>query len=630
MQDLGSALDRRAVLRGAAMFGGTAALTAWFPAWAQPVSAGLTTPLPTVTGTDITLRIARQTMMIDGRPSKAIGINGTVPAPLIRLREGQTVRLNVVNDLDEDSSIHWHGLLVPPQFDGVPGISFPGIKPRSSYLNEFPVRQSGTYWYHSHSGMQEQLGHYGPIVIDPAGADPVQFDREHVIVLSDHSQMSPEAIFRAMKVNPGNFNFQRQTLAGLLAGRDQTAKDRLMWGGMRMDPADISDATGAAYTYLVNGHGPADNWTALFTPGQRVRLRVINASSMTTFNVRIPGLRLTIVQADGQNVMPVEVDEFQIGVAETYDAIVTPTEDKAFTLVGEAVDRSGMARATLSPRPGMAAEVPPLRDRPLATMKDMGMDMSGMSGMEGMDMSGGGMGATRGIDPSAEQNPSAKLATGAAAAMAAPGNAMAGMDHSNMADMNMSGGHAMDMGSMKMRDFSNAPTVKRGPGVQTISPMPMDRTGEPGQGLENVGHKVLTYRDLMALDRNPDVRAPSRSLDIHLTGNMERFMWSFDGVKMSDTMEPFPFTEGERVRVNLINDTMMGHPIHIHGHFFELVTGHGDHAPRKHTVIVQPGGKVTWDFTADAVGDWAFHCHLLYHMMAGMMRTVSVRPKGDA
>ena len=652
MQELEKPFDRRSLLRGGAMLGGTAALASYFPAWAQPVSSGLTTPLPTVSGNDITLRIARQTMMIDGRASRAIGINGTVPAPLIRLREGQTVRLNVINELDVDSSIHWHGLLVPPQFDGVPGISFPGIKPRSSFVYEFPLKQNGTYWYHSHSGMQEQEGLYGPIVIDAAGADPVQADREHVIVLSDHSQMSPEAIFRAMKVNPGNFNFQRQTLGGLLAGRDQTAKDRRMWGGMRMDPADISDATGAAYTFLVNGHGPADNWTALFTPGQRVRLRVINASSMTTFNVRIPGLRLTIVQADGQNVMPVEVDEFQIGVAETYDAIVTPIEDKAYTLVGEAIDRSGMARATLAPRAGMTAEVPRLRQRPLATMKNMGMDMGEMSGM---DMGGGGMEAMRGVDPSAEQNASAKLATaGAAIAVKAAAAAMPGMDHSAMAGMDhsampgmahaamagmdmsdagamdMSGGHAMDMSAMNMRDFSVAPNVKKGPGVQTISPMPKDRTGEPGQGLENAGHTVLTYRDLMALERNPDVRAPSRSLDIHLTGNMERFMWSFDGVKMSDTMEPFAFIEGERVRVTLINDTMMGHPIHIHGHFFELVTGHGDHAPRKHTVLVQPGGKVTWDFTADAVGDWAFHCHMLYHMMAGMMRTVSVRPKGEA
>lgn len=653
-------IDRRQLLRGASLVGGGIALATWMPAWAQTISAGLTAPLPTVSGNDIELRIARQTMMIDGRPSRAIGINGTVPAPLIRLREGQNVRLKVMNELDEDSSIHWHGLLVPTQFDGVPGVSFPGIKPRSSYLYEFPIKQAGTYWYHSHSGMQEQLGLYGPIVIDPAGTDPVVSDREHVIVLSDHSQMPPEAIFRKMKQMPGYFNYQRQTLAGLLAGKDQPLKDRIDWGKMRMDPADVSDATGPAYTYLVNGHGPRDNWTALFTPGERVRLRVINASAMTTFNVRIPGLKLMVVQADGQNVRPVAVDEFQIGVAETYDVVVTPTDDRAYTLVGESIDRSGMARATLAPRAGMAAEVPALRKRPIATMKDMGMDMSSMGGM---DMSGGAMGASRGVDPTIEKNPSAKLATGAAVAMIQAGPSMPGIAQGGMAGMPAAGaasreaamdagamngmtaqpggmagmdmsksasGGSMDMGSMKMRDFSNAPQVKKGPGVQTISPMPMDRTGEPGQGLENVGHRVLVYKDLVALERNPDVRAPDRSLDIHLTGNMERFMWSFDGVKMSDKMETIPFLEGERVRVNLINDSMMGHPIHIHGHFFELVTGHGDHAPRKHTVIVQPGSKVTWDFTADAVGDWAFHCHLLYHMMAGMMRTVSVRARGDA
>ncbi len=645
-------LTRRDLIRGASLAGGGLALSAWMPAWAQPVSTGIATPLPTVSGNDIELKIAQQMMTIDGRKMRAIGVNGTVPAPLIRLREGQTVRLHVTNDLDEDSSIHWHGVLVPPQFDGVPGISFPGIRPKSTFVYEFPIIQNGTYWYHSHSGLQEQLGHYGPIVIDPAGVDPVQYDREHVIVLADHSAISPEAIFRAMKVDPGHFNFQRQTLAGLLSKRDQAPKDRLDWGKMRMDPTDISDATGSAYTYIVNGYGPRDNWTALFTPGERVRLRFINASAMTTFNVRIPGLPLTVVQADGQNVRPVMVEEFQIGVAETYDVIVTPPDDRAYTLVGEAIDRSGMARATLAPRAGMTAEVPPLRERPLATMKDMGMDMSSMPGMEGMDMSGGGMSPMRGVDPTAEKNASAKLTVAGAGAMAmgaAPGGtAMAGIDHSNMAGMAAGGGAmagmdhsamagqpgmdmgSMEMGPMNMRDFSKAPQVKKSPGVQTISPMPMDRTGEPGQGLENVGHKVLVYKDLMALERNPDVRAPDRSLDIHLTGNMERFMWSFDGEKMSDVHDPIPFIEGERVRINLINDSMMGHPIHIHGHFFELVTGHGDHAPRKHTVIVQPGGKVTWDFTADAVGDWAFHCHLLYHMHAGMMRVVSVRPKGDA
>ncbi len=595
--------DRRSFIGVAAAGGATAALAPWFPAWAQPVSRGITDPIPTVSGAEISLRIARQTVRVDGKVSRAIAINGTVPAPLIRLREGQNVRLAVTNDLDEDSSIHWHGLLLPFQMDGVPGVSFPGIKPRSTFVYEFPVIQSGTYWYHSHSGLQEQLGHYGPIVIDPKGADPVAYDREHVVVLSDHSRLSPEAIFRKLKVNPGHFNMQRQTLGGLLSGKDQPLKDRVEWGAMRMDPTDIADVNGSTYTFLVNGYGPRDNWTALFRPGERVRLRIVNASAMSIFNVRIPGLRLTIVQADGLNVRPVEVDEFQIAVAETYDVIVTPTEDRAYTLVAEANDRSGLGRATLAPRAGMVAEVPPLRERPLATMKDMGMG--------DMDMSGGAGGAVPDCPPE-----HAKMGH-----CTPSDSGTASTDHS---------GHGAGAMKHSMRDFSVAPQVKRDPSVQTIAPMPVDRMGEPGQGLENVEHKVLTYKDLIALDRNPDVRAADRSLDIHLTGNMERFMWSFDGMKMSDHHEPIPFIEGERVRINLINDSMMSHPIHLHGHFFELVTGKGDHAPRKHTVLVQPGGKASFDFTADAIGDWAFHCHLLYHMHAGMMRVVSVRPRGEA
>ncbi|MBY4636160.1 copper resistance system multicopper oxidase [Sphingopyxis sp. XHP0097] len=591
-------IDRRRFVSGALGGGAAAAMAAWFPAWAQPVSAGLAATLPTVSGNDIRLRIARQTMRIDGKLSRAIGINGTIPGPLVRLREGQQARLTVINDLDEDSSIHWHGLILPFQMDGVPGVSFPGIKPRSTFVYEFPVVQSGTYWYHSHSGLQEQLGHYGPIVIDPAGADPIAHDREHVIVLSDHSRLAPEEIFRKMKVNPGHFNRQRQTLSGLLAGKDQPLKERVEWGRMRMDPTDVADVNGSTYTFLVNGYGPRDNWTALFAPGERVRLRIVNASAMSIFNVRIPGLRMTVVQADGLNVVPVEIDEFQIGVAETYDVIVTPVEERAYSFVAEANDRSGMARATLTPRVGMIAPVPALRARPLATMKDMGMGaMSG--GDAGCTPEHAAMGHCTVADASEPDH----------AAMGHGGHG--GMDHS-------------------MRDFDVAPQVKRDPSVQSISPMPVDRMGEPGQGLEDVGHEVLTYHHLVALDRNPDVRAPDRSLDIHLTGNMERFMWSFDGVKMSDHHEPIPFIEGERVRVNLINDSMMSHPIHLHGHFFELVTGKGDHAPRKHTVIVQPGGIATFDFTADALGDWAFHCHLLYHMHAGMMRVVSVRPREDA
>ncbi|KTT74415.1 copper resistance system multicopper oxidase [Sphingomonas endophytica] len=595
-------VDRRQLLRGAGLVAGGAALSAGLPGWAQPVSAGL----PTVTGDDIHLRIAHQMMTIDGRRRHAIGINGSVPAPLIRLREGRTVRLHVENALDEDSSLHWHGLIVPFQMDGVPGISFPGIPKRSTFTYEFPVVQAGTYWYHSHSGLQEQMGLYGPIVIDPAGDDPIVSDREHVIVLSDHSPLHPHRIFMNLKKQAGYFNRQQQTLAGLLKGEDQPLRERLAWGRMRMDPTDVADVTGSTYTYLVNGHGPRDHWTGLFRPGERVRLRIVNASAMTTFNVRIPGLPMTVVQADGMNVRPVEVDEFQIGVAETYDVIVTPPADIAYTLVGESVDRSGMARATLAPRAGMVGAVPPLRRRPVATMKDMGM--GGMDG-GGKDMAAHD--AMPGMDH------------------AAMGHAT--MDHAGMGHAGMdppTAGHAtMDHGDM--RDFAKAPGVRKGPGVQTIAPMPVDRTGDPGQGLEDVGHRVLTYRDLIARDRNPDVRAPSRALEIHLTGNMERYMWGFDGEKLSEVTAPIPFTAGERVRVTLVNDTMMGHPIHLHGHFFELVTGHGAYSPRKHTVMVQPGGTVSWDVTANA-GDWAFHCHMLYHMHAGMMQVVQVRADGEA
>ena len=629
-------LERRSFLCAAGLAGAGAASGNVMPAWAQSVSAGMVAPLLSVSGSDIALSIGNVAVRVDGKVSKAIGINGTVPGPLIRLRQGQNVRLRVTNTLPQDSSIHWHGVLVPFTMDGVPGVSFPGIAPGATFDYSFPIVQAGTYWYHSHSGYQEQDGLYGPIVIDPAGADPVAYDREHVIVLSDHSPMLGATIFRKLKqMGGGYFNMQRQTLSGLIAGRDQTQKERLEWAKMRMDPADIADVTGSTYTFTINGHGPFDNWTGLFTPGERVRLRIINAASQTNFNVRIPDLPMTVVAADGQNVRPVKVDEFQIGVAETFDVIVTPG-DRAYSFVSESIDRSGLGRATLAPRAGMSAPVPPIRPRPLTSMMDMGM--GDMSGMAGMDMTNPAM--KRGIDPSAEQNASRLLAklTGwreptdhgsmaASAAATMVGMAggsmtgMTGMDHS--VEAAASTGHSM---SMDMRDGKNAPGVKMGPGVQTISPMPTDRSGEAPQGLDGLDHRVLVYHDLVALDRNPDVRAPGRALDIHLTGNMERYMWSFDGVKLSDPAEPIPFQLGERVRVTLINDTMMPHPIHIHGHFFELVTGHGASAPRKHTVNVPPGGKVSFDITADAPGDWAFHCHNLYHMAAGMMRVVTVRP----
>jgi CopA family copper-resistance protein len=599
-------LDRRELMQGAALLGGGLALSALLPSWARGATPGLTPAMPTLTGSDIELTISERHLAVDGRQGHALTINGTVPGPLLRLREGQNVRLSVRNELAEDTSIHWHGVLVPFQMDGVPGVTFPGIKPGQTFVYEFPIKQSGTYWYHSHSGLQEQEGHYGPLIFDPQGEDPIQSDREHVVVLSDFSFMHPHLIFERLKQDAEYFNYQQQTLAGLMAGRDQMLQERLEWAKMRMDPSDISDITGAAYKFLINGHGPQDNWTGLFKPGERVRLRFINTAAQTVFDVRIPGLKLIVVAADGHAVRPVEVDEFQIGNAETYDVIVQPAEDQAFTIVAEAVDRSGMGRGTLAPRPGMTAPVPPLRARPLATMRDMGMDMSAMAGM---DMAGSsGSGSMPGMNMSG------------VAPTPSPG--MAPPKPRGSDTMGATGGM-----KMSMRDPLNAPQVKLGPGVQTISPMPIDRTGEPGQGLESVGHRVLVYQDLIALEPNPDMRTPSRNVDIHLTGNMERFIWGFDGEKFSETNKPYPFRNGERVRVTLINDTMMTHPIHLHGHFFELVHGPAGFHPRKHTVNVLPGGKVAWDFTPVA-GDWAFHCHMLYHMHAGMFQVFGVRPLG--
>ena len=573
-------MERRALLRAAVLGGLGLGVGGMFPAWARSGSHGIShqgarAGFDTLSGEDIKLTVANSAFSVGGRTGHAITLNGTLPAPLLRLQEGQNFRLTVENTLDEDTSIHWHGLLVPFQMDGVPALSFPGIKARSSFVYEFPIKQSGTYWYHSHSGMQEQQGHYGPMIIDPVGADPVGYDREHVIVLSDWTSLHPHQIMQRLKQEGGFFNRNKQTLLGRESRMSR--EEKMMFAQMRMDPSDIADVTEAAYTLLVNGHGPRENWTGLFKPGERVRLRIINAAAMTIFNVRIPGLPITVVGADGNNVRPVKVDEFQISAAETYDVIVQPTEDRAFTLVAESVDRSAMARATLAPRMGMVAPIPPLRPRPTLGMKDMGM-----GGMDHGAMGHGGM--DHGAQPAGS----------------------AGMDHN-------------------MRDKSKVP-FKVGVGVDMIAPNPVDRTGDPGIGLDDVGHKVLTYRDLISLTPNPDTRAPTRSIDVHLTGNMERFMWSFDGKKFSEGVEPIRFELNERVRVNLINNTMMAHPIHIHGHFFEVVNGHQGNHPVKHTVNVLPGGIASFDMTADAPGDWAFHCHLLLHMHAGMMRVVTVRP----
>ena len=593
------ALKRRDFLRTAAVGGAAAGLSHMFPAWAATTSHGAARKGSDVlTGPDLTLNISNHEFLVNGRPGHAIAMNGTIPGPLVRLKEGQHARISVRNELDEDTSIHWHGLIVPFQMDGVPGISFPGIRARSTFVYEFPLKQSGTYWYHSHSGLQEQIGHYGPLIIDPAGPDPVAYDREHVIVLSDWSFLHPHTIFTRLKQEGGFFNRQKLTFADRLSGKADplTPEERDMFARMRMDPTDISDVTEAAYKFLINGHTPQENWTAVFRPGERVRLRIINAAAQTTFNLRIPGLPMTVVATDGIDLRPVEVDEFQIGNAETYDVIVHP-QDRAYSFVAETIDRSGMGVATLAPRPGMRAGVPALRERPTLSMKDMGMSHS----------SGGDAGAVAGDSTDHSAHGGSAVSPGAAGS--AP---------------------AMDHGNMNMRDKSKV-DFPVGVGVDAIAPMPMDRVGDPGVGLDDVGHRVLTYRDLISLKPRTDLRAPTRRIEIHLTGNMERFMWSMDGQQLSENPEPYRFARNERVRMRLINDTMMTHPMHLHGHFWEIVNGHGTHQPLKHTVRVLPGGFIDLDLTADAPGDWAFHCHLLYHMHAGMMRVVKVRPlEGDA
>jgi len=579
---------RRAFLRTAGLLGAGLGAHALLPGWARAATVPGTGAPPALTGTEFDLTIARGPLAIDGRPGRGVTINGTVPGPLLRWREGDTLTLKVNNQLDEATSIHWHGILLPFRMDGVPGVSFPGIAPGETFTYRFPVRQSGTYWYHSHSGLQEQIGHYGPLIIDPAGPDPVAYDREYVVVLSDWIFGDPHHLFARLKKMSDSLNFQKRTAGDFfrdadVAGLGATLEDRLMWGAMRMSPTDIADVTGATYSYLVNGQGPADNWTGLFEPGQRVRLRIINASAMSFFNVRIPGLPMTVVQADGLNVQSVETDEFQLGPAETYDVLVQPEQARAYTLMCESSDRSGYACGTLAPRQGMSAPVPPLRERPLLTMKDMGMAHQG-----GMDHGQ--------------------------------------RDHAAMGHGEMPGG-STSMGDTTMQAHDH----QVGPGVANLARNPVSRLHEPGIGLGDVPHRTLAYTDLKSLDRNPDLRPPGRELELHLTGNMERYMWSFDGRKFSEVVEPILFHEGERLRLTLVNDTMMPHPIHLHGMFFQLVNGETDHKPNKHTIVVKPGEKLSIDITADAVGDWAFHCHLLYHMHAGMFQVVSVRPRaGEA
>jgi CopA family copper-resistance protein len=574
-----------------------------------------------LSGTRFDLTYSPTPVNFTGKDRFATAINRSVPAPVLRWREGDTVTLNVTNNLAEDTSIHWHGIILPSSQDGVPNISdgFKGIKPGETFTYRFPVIQNGTYWYHSHSGFQEQTGAYGAIIIDPKEPEPFSYDREYVVVLSDWSDEDPHAIYAKLKKLSHYYNFRERTVSEALAELGEKGwsgfwADRGMWNEMRMSDRDISDVTGYTYTFLMNGVTPADGWLGLFERGERIKLRFVNAAAMTFFDVRIPGLKMTVVAADGQYIEPVTVDEFRIGVAETYDVLVEPHDDRAYTVFAQAIDRSGYARGTLTPDPSLVAEVPSLDAAPILTHGDMGMAMDhGMHGMGAMDHSQHDMSAKGDSRP----------ATGAMKCGAAM---MSGMDHSQHDMAGMGQAPKMPMGSGPAGFGSAQPVthdeVQKGPQVDMLADAARYQLDDPGIGLRNNGRRVLTYADLFRLGNTDDPREPEREINLHLTGNMSRYMWSMNGIKFADA-EPLQLKYGERVRINLINDTMMNHPIHLHGMWSDMETGEPGKIPRKHTAIVQPGAMLSYLVTADAMGGWAYHCHLLYHM-PGMFRKVVV------
>ncbi len=585
-------ITRRRFIQYTGALGIMAGFAGIVPAYAFQQTGGNTNKYEE-TNKEINLLIRKHAIDIGGRDGTAITVNGSIPGPIVRLKEGKEAVIHVTNELDEDTSIHWHGIILPAEMDGVPGVSFPGIKPGQTFTYRYPVEQSGTYWYHSHSGLQEQSGHYGPLIIDPAEPEPFEYDKEYVVMLSDWTFEDPHKVFAKLKKMSDYYNFQKRTIGNFFRdtsekGFGPTISDRLAWGRMRMSATDIADVTGHTYTYLANGLPPGANWTALFSPGERIRLRFINGSAMSYFNVRIPGLKMTVVQADGQNVKPVKVDEFQIAVAETYDVIVSPEEDSAYTIFAESMDRSGYALGTLATRPGMSAPIPALRERPLRTMIDMGMPMDNMEKESGMKMSNG------------------ETATAKA-------------DHHQHSSMNMNAGEIV---------ARHGPD-HHGPGNTTVAIVQRNRLGEPGTGLENVDHRVLVYTDLCSLGQKYDKKKPDREIELHLTGNMEHYMWSFDGKKFSEIKGPISFIYGERLKLTMVNDTMMEHPIHLHGMWMVLDNGNGEHNPRKHTVSVKPAERLSVEIDVDALGNWAFHCHLLYHMDAGMFRVVNVSPRKE-
>jgi CopA family copper-resistance protein len=631
-------ISRRRFVQGLAAGGAVAALD-----WGGRLAFGETgqqqTPA-TLAGKDFELTIDSLPVNFTGRHSVATAVNGSVPGPILRWREGDTVTVAVTNRLKVPTSIHWHAIRLPADMDGVPGLSFPGIAPGKTFVYRIPVVQSGTYWYHSHSRFQEQTGLVGALIVERREKDSIEFDREYVVFLCDWTDTNPETIFSNLKQQSDYYNYHKLTVPNFFSeakkkGLRPAISDHLAWARMNMSPTDISDVSGATYTYLLNGNAPQANWTGLFQPGERIRLRFINGSSMTFFDVRVPGLQMTVVQADGNDVEPVTVDEFRIGIAETYDVIVQPQDDAAYTIFAQPEDRSGYARGTLAPKMGMTAAVPPMDPRPMRTMVDMGM--GNMGGMKMGDM------------PTSSKNAATPGMNMARQSMAGMDTGSYSAEHRETGDQNQQTMTGMGMGNSTGR----TPFPQPGPSTMPIMPVsrtanteanlkpsnpvhmhvgpqvvgvPMqvsERLNDPGDGLRGNGRRVLTYADLRARYRGVDGRPPTREIELHLSGNMERYIWGFNGQKFSSA-EPIELKLGERVRFVLINDTMMEHPIHLHGLWGELENGHGEFNPYKHTITVKPSERVSYLVSADTPGHWAYHCHLLYHMHAGMFRTVVV------
>jgi len=592
--------SRRTFVKSLAAGGAVAGLGLW----QQPVWA-LTSPgQPTVlSGTEFDLTIDSMSVDFTGKRRTAMAINGSIPGPLLRWREGDTVTLRVRNRLPHDTSIHWHGILLPPNMDGVPGFSFAGIAPDGMYEYRFKVVQSGTYWYHSHSGFQEQLGVYGALIIDPKEPDPFSYDRDYVVFLSDWTDESPARVLAKLKKRSDYYNRGRRTLGDFIDdvadnGWSDTVSERWAWAKMNMSPTDLADISGATYTYLLNGQAPDGNWTGLFQPGERIRLRLINGSAMSYFDFRIPGLKLAVVAADGQNVEPVQVDEVRLAVAETLDVIVEPDGSQdAYTLFAQAMDRSGYARGTLAVRDGLQAPVPEPDPRPELSMEDMGHGDHAAHGQAAASAPSDEPHAGHGDMNHGAMNQ----------------NEMNGqMDHATM-------GHGSSGGGMQAHPASETDN----PLVDMQTMMPVPKLDDPGIGLRDNGRRVLTYADLHSTFADPDGREPTRTIELHLTGHMERFAWSFDGIPFADA-EPIRLKYGERVRFVLVNDTMMHHPIHLHGLWSDLEDEHGNFQVRKHTIDMPPGSKRSYRVTADALGRWAYHCHMLMHMDLGMFREVRV------